>query len=117
MANGLYKSTARNKARYHCETDGERVFQTPEDAHYHDLVCAIIEQAVWDWRSLDLGERPFTITNPGHEIVYRAPLEAFFKSDWFERLLEQALPGIEPETVRAQLRIPEPKRRVPCETS
>jgi hypothetical protein len=80
-------------------------------------VCAIIEQAVWDWRSLDLGERPFSITNPGHEIVYRAPLEAFFKSDWFERLLEQALPDIEPETVRAQLRIPEPKRRVLCETS
>ena len=113
----LRKHTAKNKLMFHYEHDIERSYQRPDDAHYHDLMCAIVEQAVWDWRSLDLGKKPFAVTNPGHDIVYRAPLENFFKSDWFERLLEQALPNIEPETVRKHLHIPEPERRVPCATS
>lgn len=110
---GFRKRTARNKLTLHYEHDIERAFQSVEDARYHDLMCAIVEQAVWDWRSLDLGEKPFAVINPGHDIVYRAPLENFFKSEWFERLLEQALPEIEPQIVRKHLRIPEPKRSAP----
>lgn len=110
---GFRKRTARNKLTLHYEHDIERAYQSIEDARYHDLMCAIVEQAVWDWRSLDLGEKPFAVINPGHDIVYRAPLENFFKSEWFERLLEQALPEIEPQIVRKHLRIPEPKRSAP----
>lgn len=110
---GFRKHTARNKLTLHYEHDIERAFQSVEDARYHDLMCAIVEQAVWDWRSLDLGDKPFAVINPGHDIVYRAPLENFFKSEWFERLLEQALPEIEPQIVRKHLRIPEPKRSAP----
>lgn len=110
---GFRKRTARNKLTLHYEHDIERAFQSVEDARYHDLMCAIVEQAVWDWRSLDLGDKPFAVINPGHDIVYRAPLENFFKSEWFERLLEQALPEIEPQIVRKHLHIPEPKRSAP----
>lgn len=110
---GFRKHTATNKLTLHYEHDIERAFQSVEDARYHDLMCAIVEQAVWDWRSLDLGDKPFAVINPGHDIVYRAPLENFFKSEWFERLLEQALPEIEPQIVRKHLRIPEPKRSAP----
>lgn len=110
---GFRKHTARNKLTLHYEHEIERAFQSVEDAHYHDLMCAIVEQAVWDWRSLDLGDKPFAVINPGHDIVYRAPLENFFKSEWFERLLEQALPEIEPQIVRKHLHIPEPKRSAP----
>lgn len=110
---GFRKHTARNKLTLHYEHDIERAFQSVEDAHYHDLMCAIVEQAVWDWRSLDLGDKPFAVINPGHDIVYRAPLENFFKSEWFERLLEQALPEMEPQIVRKHLHIPEPKRSAP----
>lgn len=110
---GFRKHTARNKLTLHYEHEIERAFQSVEDAHYHDLMCAIVEQAVWDWRSLDLGDKPFAVINPGHDIVYRAPLENFFKSEWFERLLEQALPEMEPQIVRKHLHIPEPKRSAP----
>ena len=110
---GFRKRTARNKLTLHYEHDIERAFQSVEDARYHDLMCAIVEQAVWDWRSLDLGDKPFAVINPGHDIVYRAPLENFFKSEWFERLLEQALPEMEPQIVRKHLHIPEPKRSAP----
>lgn len=110
---GFRKRTARNKLTLHYEHDIERAYQSIEDAHYHDLMCAIVEQAVWDWRSLDLGDKPFAVINPGHDIVYRAPLENFFKSEWFERLLEQALPEMEPQIVRKHLHIPEPKRSAP----
>lgn len=110
---GFRKRTARNKLTLHYEHDIERAFQSVEDARYHDLMCAIVEQAVWDWRSLDLGDKPFAVISPGHDIVYRAPLENFFKSEWFERLLEQALPEIEPQIVRKHLHIPEPKRSAP----
>ena len=110
---GFRKRTARNKLTLHYEHDIERAFQSVEDARYHDLMCAIVEQAVWDWRSLDLGDKPFAVINHGHDIVYRAPLENFFKSEWFERLLEQALPEMEPQIVRKHLHIPEPKRSAP----
>ena len=110
---GFRKRTARNKLTLHYEHDIERAYQSIEDARYHDLMCAIVEQAVWDWRSLDLGDKPFAVINPGHDIVYRAPLENFFKSEWFERLLEQALPEMEPQIVRKHLHIPEPKRSAP----
>lgn len=110
---GFRKRTARNKLTLHYEHDIERAFQSVEDARYHGLMCAIVEQAVWDWRSLDLGDKPFAVINPGHDIVYRAPLENFFKSEWFERLLEQALPEMEPQIVRKHLHIPEPKRSAP----
>lgn len=114
---GFCKHTAKNKMTLHYEHDIERSYQSPEDARYHDLMCAILELTVCDWRSLDLGERTFAVVAPGHDIIYRDPIEEFFMSDWFEQLLEQALPNTEPEVVRAHLHIPEPERRVPCATS
>lgn len=113
----LRKHTAKNKMTLHYEHDIERAYQRVDDSHYHDLMCAIIEQAVWDWRWLKLGELPFAVINPGHDIVYRSPLENFFQSDWFERLLEQALPDVEPKTVRQVLHISEPEGNIPCEMS
>ena len=89
----------------------ERSFPSLEAEKTHDLCCAIIEQAVYDWINLDYGRLGYCIARNGHSLVYRAEVESFFKGKWFEYLLGFALPDIEPTTVRRQLHIAEPERR------
>lgn len=93
---------------------GERSFPSLEAEKIHDLACAIIEQAVYDWMTLDYGKLGFAPARNGNSYIYRAEVEMFFKGKWFEYLLGFAIPDIEPTTVRRQLKIAEPERRVPC---
>ena len=95
--------------------DGERVFPSLEAEKLHDLCCGIIEQAVYDWMTLDYGRLGYALARNGHSLIYRAEVESFFKGKWFEYLLGFALADIEPTTVRRQLHIAEPERSVPCE--
>lgn len=84
---------------------GERHYPTLEDEKRHDLCCAIIEQAVYDWISLDYGRLGYMIARNGGSLVYRAEVESFFKGKWFEYLLSYALPRLSPDTVRKELHI------------
>lgn len=93
---------------------GERSFPSLEAEKIHDLACAIIEQAVYDWMTLDYGKLGFAPARNGNSYIYRAEVEAFFKGKWFEYLMEFCLPSIDPSEVRRELRIAEPERRVPC---
>ena len=78
------------------------------------MACAIIEQAVYDWMTLDYGKLGFAPARNGNSYIYRAEVEAFFKGKWFEYLMEFCLPSIDPSEVRRELRIAEPERRVLC---
>lgn len=110
------KSKAKNAMWKPIYNDGERTFPNLEAYHTHALACAIIEQAVYDWIALDYGNLGFAPARSGGDtLMYRAEVEIFFKSKWFEYLLSFALPNVEPKTVRKQLNIAEPERRVRCE--
>lgn len=87
--------------------DGERSFPSHEAMCTHALACAIIEQAVYDWIALDYGY--WDRVKVKNDMVFNIQTRKFFQSKWFEYLLSFALPEIEPETVRRQLRIPEPE--------
>lgn len=76
-----------------------------------DLAIAIIEQAAIDWMSLKYGRLGYVIARNGHSLVYRAEVESFFKSEWFEYLLSYALPDVSPSAARKALKIEEPQRR------
>ena len=95
---------------------GERSFPSLEAEKTHDLACAIIEQAVYDWITLGYGRLGYALARNGNSFIYRAEVEAFFKGRWFEYLLGFALPQVEPTTVRRQLKIAEPERRQRCES-
>lgn len=110
------KNKAKNAAWKPIYNDGERTFPTLEAYHTHALACAIIEQAVYDWITLDYGRLGYALARNGHSLIYRAEVESFFKGKWFEYLLGFALADIEPTTVRRQLHIDEPERRVSCES-
>jgi len=84
---------------------GERHYPTLEDEKRHDLCCAIIEQAVYDWIGLDYGRLGYMVARNGSSLVYRAEVKAFFKGKWFEYLLSYALPNLSPEALRKELRI------------
>lgn len=89
----------------------ERSFPSLEAEKSHDLCCAIIEQAVYDWMALKYGRLGYALARNGNSLIYRAEVESFFKGKWFEYLLSFALPNVEPTTVRRQLKIDEPERR------
>lgn len=93
---------------------GERSFPNIEAYHTHALACAIIEQAVYDWMTLEYGKLGFAPARNGNCLLYRAEVESFFKGKFFEYLLSFALPNVEPKTVRKELKIGEPERGVPC---
>ena len=90
---------------------GSRSFPSLEAEKTHDLACAIIEQAVYDWMALKYGRLGYALARNGNSFIYRAEVESFFKGKWFEYLLSFALPNVEPTTVRRQLKIDEPERR------
>ena len=87
----------------------ERSFASVKDEAYYNLSCAIIEQSVIDWVLLDYGN--FGVTRANSQYLFRADVESFFKSKWFEELLSCALPQYTPQEIRAQLHIEEPERR------
>lgn len=93
---------------------GERSFPSIEAEKAHDLACAIIEQAVYDWMSLKYGKLAYFVTSNDHFLIKRGEVESFFQSEWFEYLMRFCLPNIDPATVRKQLKIAEPERRKPC---
>lgn len=93
---------------------GEHSFPSIEAEKAHDLACAIIEQAVYDWMALDYGKLGFAPARNGNCLIYRAEVEAFFKGRWFEYLLMFCLPNVTPTEVRHELKIREPERRKQC---
>lgn len=106
----------KGNREYFTRTDlvGDRSFPSIEAEKTHDLACAIIEQAVYDWMTLDYGKLGFAPARNGNCLIYRAEVEAFFKGLWFEYLLGFCLPQLSPQEVRRELKIPEPERRVKC---
>ena len=86
----------------------QRVFQSVEDACIHDLACAVIEQAVYDWMQLDYGRLGYCHAKNANGYLYRAEVKSFFQGKWFEYLLQIALPQYTPEQIRKQLKVEEP---------
>ena len=85
----------------------ERSFPNLQSEYDTSLCCVIIEQAVLDWIRLDYGRLGRMSGEGGSHYIYRAEVEAFFHSQWFETLLLFALPDYTPEDIRAALNIPE----------
>lgn len=86
-----------------------RSFASTKDEGYYNLACAILEQAAIDWTLLDYGN--FGVTRANTQYLFRADVESFFKSEWFEELLSYALPQYTPQEIRAHFHIQEPERR------
>ncbi len=84
---------------------GEKHYPTIQDERRHDLACAIIEQAVYDWIGLDYGRLGYMVARNSNSLVYRAEVKAFFKGKWFETLLSYALPDFTPADFRREMRI------------
>ncbi len=78
------------------------------------MACAIIEQAVIDWKDLEYGKLTRVLGRPDYSFVYSEEVKEFFQSKWFEYLLSFALPRHTPKQVRKALGVPEPRRRRKC---
>lgn len=111
MASNLEKA-ARNATPV---LGGDTVYPSLIDEKYHDLACAILEQAVLDWKSLDCGKLGYCLGSNSHAFLYRAEVESFFQGKLFGFLLEYALPGYSPSFIRKALHIEE--RSQVCENS
>ncbi len=70
---------------------------------YINISCAILEQAIDDWKYL----QHYSIDAAEYLAakIRKDELLNFFYGTWFETLLEFALPGIDPDDVRATLKI------------
>ena len=111
-------STVKRNCTPSRENEHPRTFDSIQDECVHDLVCAIIEQAVYDWIQLDYGRLGFCVGRNGNQIIYRAEVRSFFQGLWFEHLLSFALPDYTPEEIRKELKIPElPRREKLCASS
>jgi len=87
----------------------ERSFKNSTDECYYNLICGILEQAVLDWLVLDHGRYEFHRLNS--EYVYKAEVQSFLQSEWFDELLSFALPQYTPQEIREVLDVPESERR------
>ena len=105
-------STIRRNCTISREFVPQRTFKTAEDACIHDLACAVIEQAVYDWMQLDYGKLGYCHAKNANGYLYRAEVKSFFQGKWFEYLLQIALPQYTPEQIRKQLKVEEPMRRL-----
>ena len=72
MASNLEKA-ARNATPV---LGGDTVYPSLIDEKYHDLACAILEQAVLDWKSLDCGKLGYCLGSNSHAFLYRAEVES-----------------------------------------
>lgn len=88
-----------------------RVYDSQLDEAAVSIACAIIEQAVIDWKELDYGKMNRCMGKCDLTYIYADEVEAFFKSKWFEYLLSLTIPQHTPEEFRKILKIPEPRRR------
>ena len=70
---------------------------------YINLACAIIEEAVDDWRWLDKWDADTGIFLGSW--IKRHEIMNFFYGGWFETLLSFALPDIEADEVRYALKV------------
>lgn len=68
----------------------------------HELICAILQQAVDDWKALDYGE--FRETMSVGEVIKRFELVQFFNSEDFDRMAGYC--GINPTAARKALKVP-----------
>ena len=87
----------------------ERSFKDPLDECYYNLICGILEQAVLDWQTLDYGR--YGVGRLNTEYIYRAEVQSFLQSEWFDELLSFALPQYTPQEIREVLDVPESERR------
>lgn len=90
-------------------TSSSPVFRTQEDFCWHELMCAVVEQAVLDWRDLDCGKVTAIMTGDG-SVVKKKEVVEFFQSRWFDALVYNTL-DFSPEQIRAALKVPKPTRR------
>ena len=90
---------------------GEKTYPSLEAEKMHELACAVIEQAVYDWIALDYGKRGYIVGRDGNSLVYRAEVKSFFQGAWCEFLLAYALPEFSPQALRKELQIEEPQKR------
>lgn len=107
MASNRYNSN--NTPLFTPKQKSERSFASAKDEACYNLACAVIEQAVIDWILLDYGK--FGVSRGNAQYIFRAEVESFFKSEWFDELLSYALPQYTPQEIREQLHIAEPERR------
>lgn len=68
----------------------------------HELVCAVLQQAVDDWKALHYGD--FRETMFDGDVIRRFELLQFFQSDDFAAMAVYC--GINPTAARKALRIP-----------
>lgn len=86
-----------------------RSFASARNEAYYNLVCGILEQAFLDWRALEMGDLTALHIDAGY--IYRAEVEDFLMSEWFDELLSYALPQYTPQEIREALKVREPERR------
>ena len=79
-------------------------FPTLEDEKMHDLVCAIIEQAVYDWKDLEYGTLKCAMGKCDCSLIYSREVERFFQGEWFE-FLASYIPGLDPSELRKELKV------------
>lgn len=101
-------STVKRNCTPSRENEHPRTFDSIQDECVHDLVCAIIEQAVYDWIQLDYGRLGYCHAKNANGYLYRAEVKSFFQGKWFEYLLQIALPQYTPEQIRKELKVEEP---------
>ena len=87
----------------------ERSFKNSTDECYYNLICGVLEQAVLDWQALDYGR--YGVSRLNSEYIYRAEVQSFLQSEWFDELLSFALPQYTPQEIREVLDVPESERR------
>ena len=72
---------------------------------YIGIACSIIVQAIDDWRYLKAADVDYA--KYLGQWIYLIEIKEFFHSDWFETLLDIALPCVTAEDVRLALKISE----------
>lgn len=68
----------------------------------HELICAVLQQAVDDWKALQYGE--FRETMFCGDVIKRFELVQFFQSEDFDKMA--GFCGINPAAARKALKIP-----------
>ena len=65
-------------------------YESVKDKALHDIACAILEQAVVDWNSIERGNLT-SIYLYDNSRIYKNKLLEFFGSDWFDTLVTHTL--------------------------
>lgn len=85
--------------------DQRAIAPDEQTQRYIDIACAIIQQTIDDWKYLVAADVDYT--KYLGQWIYRIELKEFFFSEWFESLLDIALPNVTAEDVRLALKISE----------